>query len=67
MTDIVYYFLQEYQGEGRIKYYKNEVPLGSPKNWKEAIRLSKREYIKIENRLLVTILLFQIVYRPLWI
>lgn len=46
-TDIVYDLVQEYQGEGRIKYYKNEVPLGSPENWNEAIRLSKGEYIKI--------------------
>ena len=45
-TNIVFDLVVAYQSE-KIKYYKNEVPLGSPENWNEAIRLSKGEYIKI--------------------
>ncbi len=46
-TDIVFDLVQEYRLEGKIQYYKNAVPLGSPENWNEAIRFSKGEYIKI--------------------
>lgn len=46
-SNIVYDLIQEYKTERKIKYYKNEVPLGSPENWNEAIRLSKGKYIKI--------------------
>ena len=46
-TNIVFDLVQEYQLEGKIQYYKNEVPLGSPENWNEAIRKAKGEYIKI--------------------
>lgn len=46
-TDIVFNLVQEYQSLTKIQYYKNEIPLGSPENWNEAIRLSKGEYIKI--------------------
>lgn len=33
--------------DDRIRYYKNEKPLGSPRNWNEAIRKAQGEYIKI--------------------
>lgn len=46
-TDIVFDLVQEYQSKGKIQYYKNAIPLGSPENWNEAIRRSKGEYIKI--------------------
>lgn len=46
-TDIVFDLVQEYQSKGKIQYYKNAIPLGSPENWNEAIKLSKGEYIKI--------------------
>jgi FkbM family methyltransferase len=46
-TDIVFDLVQEYQSKGKIQYYKNAIPLGSPENWNEAIRLSKGEYVKI--------------------
>ena len=46
-TDIVLNLVKEYQFKAKIQYYKNTVPLGSPENWNEAIRLSKGEYIKI--------------------
>lgn len=45
-TDIVFDLVQEYKSE-KIVYYKNQVPLGSPENWNEAIRLSKGDYIKV--------------------
>lgn len=46
-TNIVFDLIQEYGENNKIKYYKNELALGSPENWNEAIRLSKGEYIKI--------------------
>lgn len=46
-TDIVFNLVKEYQLEGNIQYYKNEVALGSPENWNEAIRKASGEYIKI--------------------
>ena len=46
-TDIVFDLVKEYQSKAKIQYYKNAIPLGSPENWNEAIRLSKGEYIKI--------------------
>ena len=38
--------VEEYSDE-RIKYFKNEKPLGSPLNWNEGIKKAKGEYIKI--------------------
>jgi len=32
---------------GKLQYYKNSVPLGSPENWNEAVRYAKGDYIKI--------------------
>jgi glycosyltransferase involved in cell wall biosynthesis len=46
-TDVVFDLVQEYQSERKIQYYKNAIPLGSPENWNEAIRLSNGEFIKI--------------------
>lgn len=39
-------FIETYSDK-RIKYYKNEKALGSPKNWNEGIKRAKGEYIKI--------------------
>lgn len=39
--------LVELYKDTRIKYFKNEKALGSPKNWNEGIKKSKGEYIKI--------------------
>lgn len=33
--------------KGRLKYFKNEIQLGSPRNWNRAIELASGEYIKI--------------------
>jgi glycosyltransferase involved in cell wall biosynthesis len=33
--------------DGKLKYYKNPVSLGSPENWNESIRYATGEYIKI--------------------
>jgi glycosyltransferase involved in cell wall biosynthesis len=46
-TNIVFELMQEYESTGKIQYFKNKIPLGSPENWNEAIRLSNGEYIKI--------------------
>jgi FkbM family methyltransferase len=46
-TDIVSELAQKYQSEGKIQYYKNAIPLGSPENWNESIRKSLGEYVKI--------------------
>jgi len=48
-TNMVKDFIISYNHsfEGKIKYYKNNVQLGSPENWNEAIRKSSGKYIKI--------------------
>lgn len=46
-TNIVFDLIQEYRENNKIKYYKNEVTLGSPENWNESIRKASGEYIKI--------------------
>lgn len=33
--------------KGRLRYYKNNIALGSPDNWNEAVSKAKGEYIKI--------------------
>lgn len=45
----VYNLLQSYNDlfSGKLKYYKNAVPLGSPENWNESIRKSNGKFIKI--------------------
>lgn len=47
--DTVKDFVESFQDrfEGKLKYYKNAVSLGSPENWNEAVRKSMGEYIKI--------------------
>ncbi len=45
-NDVLTQLVGTYTDE-RIRYYKNEKPLGSPRNWNEAIRKAKGEYIKI--------------------
>jgi glycosyltransferase involved in cell wall biosynthesis len=32
---------------GRLRYYRNSIPLGSPENWNAAIRRAKGKYIKL--------------------
>jgi glycosyltransferase involved in cell wall biosynthesis len=34
-------------GDNRIKYFKNNIPLGSPKNWNKCIELASGDLIKI--------------------
>lgn len=46
-TNIVFELMQQYESTGKIQYFKNKIPLGSPENWNEAIRLSNGEYVKI--------------------
>ena len=45
--DSVFNLLKKYNFGSQLKYYKNPVSLGSPKNWNEAIRHASGEYIKI--------------------
>lgn len=46
-SNIVSDFISGFQHCDKIKYFKNNFPLGSPENWNEAIKKSKGEYIKI--------------------
>ncbi len=39
--------LAEFNFGTRLRYHKNQVRLGSPENWNQAIRLAKGEWIKI--------------------
>jgi len=39
--------LQEFNFKDKLKYFRNEVQLGSPENWNSAIRKAEGEYIKI--------------------
>ncbi|MGN6267184.1 MAG: glycosyltransferase family 2 protein [Ginsengibacter sp.] len=46
--DLVKNFICQYPDkEKKIKYYKNQIRLGTPENWNECIRRSTGEYIKI--------------------
>ena len=39
--------LDKYDFKGKLKYYKNVIPFGSPENWNECVRKAAGEYIKI--------------------
>ncbi len=39
--------LDKYDFKGKLKYYKNTNPLGSPENWNECVRKASGELIKI--------------------
>lgn len=39
--------IDEFDFQGRLKYFKNRQALGTPENWNEAIRKAQGEYIKI--------------------
>lgn len=41
---------EEYRSRLHIIYHHNEVPLGTPENWNQAIRLSKGKWIKIMHQ-----------------
>lgn len=45
--DSVASLLKLFNFNGKLQYYKNSAPLGSPENWNEAVRHAKGEYIKI--------------------
>jgi glycosyltransferase involved in cell wall biosynthesis len=40
-------FVEGYSSIKSLRYFKNEVPLGTPENWNESIRYAKGEWIKI--------------------
>ncbi|WP_428328425.1 glycosyltransferase family 2 protein [Mucilaginibacter sp.] len=39
--------VDQYNFEGRLHYFKNQTPLGSPQNWNKAIEKANGTYIKI--------------------
>lgn len=45
-SDLVADLVSSYANR-KIKYYKNQIPLGSPENWNKALSLATGEYIKI--------------------
>lgn len=44
---IVKELVDSFQPDSRIRYYKNEVTLGSPENWNQCIGRATGEYVKI--------------------
>ena len=40
-------FLEQYKFGDRLHYHKNQIRLGSPRNWDRSIELAKGKYIKI--------------------
>jgi glycosyltransferase involved in cell wall biosynthesis len=46
-TEDVFNLISKYDFKGRMNYYKNNIPLGSPTNWNKSIRQAKGKYIKI--------------------
>lgn len=46
-SDMVKDFVAQYNLPHTIHYFKNEIQLGTPENWNEAIRKATGEYIKI--------------------
>ena len=47
LTDNVEKAVNEFRDMLAIRYYKNNVRLGSPKNWNSAVRRANGKYIKI--------------------
>jgi glycosyltransferase involved in cell wall biosynthesis len=45
--DSVQRLIDQYTFGSKLKFFKNNIPLGSPENWNESIRKSQGEYIKI--------------------
>lgn len=45
--DSVENLVREFDFGGKLRYYRNPVPLGSPENWNECIRKSSGELVKI--------------------
>jgi glycosyltransferase involved in cell wall biosynthesis len=46
-TDDVFNLIGKYDFKGKINYYRNNIPLGSPANWNNAIKKASGSYIKI--------------------
>lgn len=46
-SSLVKDLIREYAFENKIRYFKNELPLGSPQNWNFCIRKARGQYIKI--------------------
>ncbi|MCX6188612.1 MAG: glycosyltransferase [Bacteroidetes bacterium] len=45
--DSVKNLVQTYNFKNRLRYFKNDSPLGSPENWNKAVDLAIGEYVKI--------------------
>lgn len=45
--DTVQQLVESFGFDSQLRYYHNTVPLGSPANWNEAVRLAKGKYIKL--------------------
>ena len=46
-TDTVKDFLESYQHNFTLHYYKNYIPLGTPENWNEGIRKANGTWVKL--------------------
>lgn len=45
--DTVSQLVASFDFDGRLRYHRNPVPLGSPENWNEAVRRANGDYIKL--------------------
>jgi glycosyltransferase involved in cell wall biosynthesis len=45
--DEIYQLCKKYEQQMHVRYFKNNLPLGSPENWNEGIRKAQGKWIKI--------------------
>jgi glycosyltransferase involved in cell wall biosynthesis len=45
--DSVARLVSSFDFSGKLRYYRNSVPLGSPENWNAAVRRAKGKYVKL--------------------